>query len=207
VVIGGGGHAKVLLHILERLPAFEVLGYLDPDDRGILLGHPRLGGDEFLPKLARKHPSLAAAIGIGKVKAESRRLKLIADLLKAGLALPPIIAPSAVVARDVVIGDGSVIFDGAVVQPGCQLGKGVIVNSRAVVDHDCSLGADVHLAPGAVLSGGVVVGDSCFLGAGSVCKQGVKIAEGCTIGAGAAVVSDCLEAGTFVGVPARRIEK
>lgn len=203
LVIGGGGHAKVILHVLERLPQFKVLGYVDPRNGGPLLGYPRLGGDDSLPVLAEKS-GIAAVIGIGKVASGGERLKMLADLRALGFALPAVVAPTAQVAKEVVLGEGTVVMDGAIIQPGCVVGKASIINTRAVLDHDCVLGDDVHIGPSATLSGHVSVGEGGMVGVGVSVMQGLRIVSQCTIGAGAAVTEDCMEAGTYVGVPARR---
>lgn len=202
VVIGGGGHAKVLLHMLERLKKFKVLGYVDPRNAGEVLGYARLGGDEVLPALAKK--KTAAVIGVGKIVSGGKRLKILADLHAQGFSLPVIVAPTAQVAKEVILGEGTVVMDGAVIQPGCVIGKACIVNSGAVLDHDCTLGDDVHIGPRVALSGQVSVGEGCMVGVGASVIQGIRITASCTIGAGAAVVEDCLQTGTYVGVPARR---
>ena len=206
VVIGGGGHAKVLLHVLERLPQFEVLGYVDPRNAGPILGYPRLGGDDCLPALAEKMAT-AAVIGIGKVAATSLRLKMLADLRALGFSLPIVIAPTAQVAKEVVLGECTVVMDGAVIQPGCVVGKAGIINSGAILDHDCMLGDDVHIAPAAALSGHVCIGDGSMVGIGACVIQGIRVVENCMIGAGAVVTNDCSEPGTYFGVPARRSQK
>ncbi|HEY8279506.1 MAG TPA: acetyltransferase [Bdellovibrionota bacterium] len=203
VVIGGGGHAKVLIHLIERLPQFKLLGYVDPRDAGDVLGFSRLGGDDTLPTLA-KQSGIAAAIGIGKVRAGRQRLDIVERLRKLGFQLPPLVATSAMVARGVKLAEAVVVMDGAVVQPGCAIGLASIVNTGAMLDHDCVLGADVHMGPRAVLSGNVTVGDGCMVGVGACVIQGIRISPDCTIGAGAAVARDCLDAGTYVGVPAER---
>jgi sugar O-acyltransferase (sialic acid O-acetyltransferase NeuD family) len=207
VVVGGGGHAKVLLNVLTRLPTVSVLGYVDPKDRGPILGFRWLGNDDQLHRLAQEHPGATVAIGIGQVKGGNSRNALFEKLVGAGFVLPPIIAPTAVIARDVSIGEGSVIFDGVVIQPGCRIGKICIVNTQASLDHDCVLDDNVHIAPGAVLSGCVHVGTGSLVGVGACCKHGVRIGTSCTMGAGAVVVSDCLEPGTYLGVPARLVRQ
>jgi sugar O-acyltransferase (sialic acid O-acetyltransferase NeuD family) len=205
IVIGGGGHGKVILHMLSRMPSFHPLGYVDPRNSGPLLGFPHLGGDDALPALVQKYPGLNAVIGVGKVVAGSQRMQLLAKLKELGLSLPAVVAPTAMVARTVVLGEGTVVMDGAVIQPDSVVGKIGIINSRSCVDHDCFLGDDVHIGPAAALSGGVKINDGCMIGVGASVIQGVRITKNCTIGAGAAVTSDCAEAGVYVGVPAKKI--
>ncbi len=204
VVIGGGGHGKVLLNMLARIPEVKVLGYVDPRDHGKILGFSHLGNDEVLPELALQ-AGIRAVIGIGKISAGNARLKIAANLRQLGFLLPTVIAPTAIVADGVLLGEGTVVMDGAIVQPGCVVGQLGIINTGAVLDHDCVLGEDVHIAPAATLSGNVTVGSNSMVGVGACVIQGARIGEDCIIGAGAAVVEDCLGPGTtYVGVPARK---
>lgn len=207
LVLGGGGHAKVLISVLKKA-GWRVLGYVDQRDRGTVLGAERLGGDEVLPELRRRHPRCAAALGIGKIDAASGfRLRLLDRLEELGFELPPIVSPQAVVNEEVVLGAGTVVFDGAVVNSGTVAGRGCILNSNSTVEHDCRLGDNVHIAPGVTLSGSVVLGDHGMVGTGASIIQGMCLAAGCLVGAGAVVVKDLAEPGTYVGNPARRLEK
>jgi sugar O-acyltransferase (sialic acid O-acetyltransferase NeuD family) len=103
-------------------------------------------------------------------------------------------------------GVGSQVLAGAVVNPGAEIGAGVIVNSAAVVEHDTHIGDFSHLAPGSVMGGGASVGQGVLLGSNATLLPGVSVASGCVIGAGAVVIKDICEAGTYVGVPARRVK-
>ena len=203
VVVGGGGHAKVVLSVLARLGTFAILGYLDPKDRGPILGHPWLGDDSSARQLSNDHGRLAVVLGIGKTDGRSDRLTFLERFSRIGAVFPVVIAPTAFVAEDVVVGEGTVVCDGAIVQAGTRIGRAAIVNTGARVDHDCVLHDDVHIGPGAVLSGGVQVGDGSLVGVGACCRQNVKIGSNCTIGAGAAVTSDCKDGALYIGVPAR----
>lgn len=207
LVIGGGGHGKVLMHVLSRLPQFHLLGYVDPKNHGMILGFPYLGTDDSLPELIKKYPVASAVIGVGKVSGGGPRAQIMQRLKELGFALPAIVAPGAMVAKSVTLGEGTVVMDGAVVQPDCVVGKLGIINTRASLDHDCNLAEDVHVGPGASVSGGVKIGEGSMIGVGSCVVQGVRIGKNITIGAGAAVTADCLEPGTYVGVPAKRREE
>lgn len=207
LLIGGGGHAKVITQLLLRLTQYDIIGYVAPKDSGKLLGYSYLGTDENIPALIKKHSGLNAVMAMGKVIAESPRMKIFQQAKKMGLVFPPLCAKSAVVAQDCTLAEGVVVMEGAIVQPGVKLGAISIVNTRASVDHDCIIGEEVHIASGAVLSGGVNVGDGSLIGAGSVVIEGIKIGKNCTIGAGAAAVKDCDEGGVYIGVPAKRVAK
>lgn len=204
VVIGGGGHAKVVISILKKL-GYAIDGYTDDHDRGTILGIPRLGSDSSLSGLIERNQCLAAVIGIGKVDASDIRLSLQRRFTKLGFAFPVICSPHAVVNEEVTLGAGSVVLDGVIVNSGTTIGEACILNTGSIIDHDCIIGANVHIAPGVTLSGGVTVGDNCMIGTGTSLIQSVKICAGCLIGAGSTVVEDISVAGTYVGSPARKI--
>ena len=204
VVIGGGGHAKVLISLLKKLD-WSVLGYTDEHDRGMLLGVPYLGGDGALPAILESHEGCAALIGVGKVDASDVRTCLQREAGALGFRAPAVVSPHAVVNEGVTLGPGTAVFDGAVLGPGVVVGDLCILNSHSTVEHDCRLGDNVHVAPGAVLSGDVRIGDDCMVGAGATVIQDVFISAGSVIGAGAVVITDIAEAGVYVGNPARRI--
>lgn len=204
VILGGGGHAKVLISVIRKLP-WAIAGYVDPRDVGPLLGVPYAGSDDVLPALLARYPGCAAAMGIGKVDATADRARIQAAAAALGFAFPAFVSPDAVVNGEVELGAGTAVFDGAIVNPGVLTGPICVVNTNATVEHDCRFGTNVHIAPGATVSGGVRIGDHTFVGAGAVVIHGVRIVAGCLIGAGAVVTDDLTEPGTYVGAPARRI--
>jgi sugar O-acyltransferase (sialic acid O-acetyltransferase NeuD family) len=205
LVLGGGGHSKVLISVLKKV-GWQVLGYVDRKDCGLVLGVGYLGGDGVLPELRRRHRHCRAALGIGKIDASSDlRLRLQVELEELGFVLPAIVSPQAAINEEVNLGAGTVVFDGVVVNSGAVTGRACILNSNSTVEHDCRLGDNVHIAPGVTLSGAVDLGDRCMVGTGANIIQGVRVAAGCVIGAGATVVKDLVEPGTYVGNPARKL--
>ncbi len=205
VIIGGGGHAKVVASIIKKSGRFELLGYVDKQNRGPLLGVPYLGADDVLPQLRAEHSPCAAVIGIGYIGEGTLREHLIEKLLRFGFEMPAIISSHAVVNEEVKIEVGAVVMDGVVVNSGSQVGKYVILNTHSSIDHDCQIGDFVHIAPGATLSGGVTVGAHSLVGAGATVVQYKTVGDHCIIGAGAVVTKDCLEQGTYIGIPAKKL--
>ncbi len=204
VILGGGGHAKVLISVIRKLP-WTIAGYVDPRDVGPVLGVRHVGGDDVLSNLLARHPGCAAAIGVGKVDATTRRASIQAAAEALGYVFPTFVSPDAVVNGEGELGAGTVVFDGAVVNTGVVTGPTCVVNTNATVEHDCRFGTNVHIGPGATVCGGVRIGDHTFVGAGAVVIHGVRIVEGCLVGAGAVVTDELTEPGTYVGAPARRI--
>lgn len=206
VVIGGGGHAKVIISILRKLKRYRILGYTDLQDRGSVLEVPYLGADCELAALACRPQKLNAVLAVGQVGLGEKRHELWARLQSPTLSFPLIVSTGAIVNEGVSSGDGTVVMDGVVVNSGARIGCGAIVNTNATIEHDVVLEDWVHVAPGATISGGVTVGRFSMIGAGATVIQGIKIAAGCLVGAGATVVNDLTEPGVYVGTPARRIE-
>lgn len=198
VVLGAGGHAKVVVDAIRagRLAASvrvrdDDLSLQGTDLLGVTVEAP-LGAVEDLPY------HVHIAIGSNKV-----RERLAAALVSADKRLVSVVHPRASVSVAATIGSGAFVAAQAVVAPSALVGECAIINHCAVVDHDCVLGSCVHLAPGATLGGGVRVGSGALIGAGAVVLPGVEIGSWATIGAGAAVVRAVPEGASVIGVPAR----
>ena len=203
IVLGAGGHAKVLIASLRRL-GVEVLGCVVAEtaatDRPVL-GAAVLGDESILSGL---DPTTARLVnGVGSLEPHSARKRLFEHWSARGWRFADVIDPHAVIDPKTVLGEGVQVMAGAVVQPGVRLGANCILNTRAAVDHDCVIGAHVHLAPGVTLSGGVVIGDDAHLGPGVTVVQGVAIGPGATVAAGATVVADVAAGARVFGVPAK----
>lgn len=202
-MIGGGGHAKVVISILKKLRNYQVFGYVDTIDKGDVLDIPYVGQDDGLIELAKKQDVTHAVIAIGQNKEHTKRYALFQQMSGMGLIFPVIVSPNAIINENVEIGEGTVVMDGVIVNSGSHIGRFCILNTNASVDHDCKIGDFVHVAPGAVLAGGVQVGSYSLIGAGSAVNQYKKIANNCIIGSGAVIIRDCSKSGTYVGVPAK----
>ncbi len=206
VVIGGGGHAKVVVSILQKLDGYRVLGYTDLKDHGPLLGIPYLGDDGGLKAIAVGSKKRNAVLAVGQVGLGLLREKIISKLRALNLAFPPIVSKDSIVNAGAVVADGLVVMDGAVVNVGAKLGQYAIVNTNCTIEHDSVLEDWVHVAPGATVCGGVTIGRHSMIGAGATVIEGIKIAADCIVGAGATVVEDIIDSGVYVGCPARRIK-
>ena len=193
IVLGAGGHAKVVVSTL-RAAGYEVLALYDrdPTKAGRELMGVRIRPQEEVPRCG------LAVIGIGG-NGTRRRLAEELPLLE-WLTL---VHPAAWVDPGVKLGPGTVVFAGAVVQPDTVIGSHVIVNTGATIDHDCVVGDFAHLAPGVHLAGDVHVGAGSFLGVGAVTIPGTRIGSWTTVGAGGVVVRNLPDGVKAVGVPAK----
>lgn len=201
VVLGGGGHARVLIDAL-RLGGREILGVAAPTQGALPADIEYLGTDDAV--LGYDASAIQLVNGVGSVGNPGLRERLFVAFTDRGYRFACVRHPSAVVAGDVEVGEGAQLMAGAVVQTGSRLGRNVIVNTRASVDHDCFLGEHVHVAPGATLSGGVTVAERCHIGAGAIVLQNIEIGADSVVGAGAVVVRDVPAHSVVMGIPARR---
>jgi len=203
IIIGAGGHAKVLLSILKARSA-DVYGVTDVSNNLCgknLKGIPILGNDDII--LDYPPDTIVLVNGIGSVSSMEKR-KSIYDKFKGdGYSFMNVVHPSALIMDDVHLDEGVQIMAGAIVQTGSRIGANSIINTGGIVDHDCVIGEHVHIAPGAVLSGGVQISDRSHVGTSATIIQGITVGEGAVIGAGAVVVRDVPAWKKMTGVPAK----
>lgn len=196
VVIGAGGHGKVVVSLLQEL-GYRVSEILDDDKTkwgSHILSTPIDGPVDKLKEM----PRISALLAIGD---NQTRLK-VAERYPHAQWLTAI-HPKAWVHRSVAISEGTVVFAGSIVQPDTIIGSHCIINTGVTIDHDCRIDDGVHLAPGCHLAGSVHVGRSSFLGIGVSVIPNRKIGKRTIVGAGAAVVKDLPDEVVAVGVPAR----
>ena len=201
-ILGAGGHAKVVIDIVERMGVHHVVGVFDDDPSKWgtrVLGYEVLGGiDEFLQNWRSRCPRVVIGIGSNRV-----RQSLYRRLSERAFLVTTAVHPTAAVARDVEVGEGTVVMAQAAVNPGCRIGPCAVINTSASVDHDCVLGECVFISPGAHLAGDVRVGDLSFIGTGAAVIPGQTLGRNVTVGAGAVVIADVPDDMTVVGMPAR----
>lgn len=196
IIIGAGGHAKVVIDaILTMNPACELIV---KDDNPFLCGKKILNIPIQLSIDAATHGKWPIHIAIGD---NNIRAQFYHHYKHHSAAT--IIHPNASVAKSAFIGEGSFIAAGAVIGPNTILGKGCIINHNAVIDHDCIVGDFCHIAPNATLGGAVNIANTCTIGANSTILPLIKISENATVGAGAVVTKPVQRGHTVVGIPAR----
>jgi UDP-perosamine 4-acetyltransferase len=205
IIVGAGGHGRVVLDILRAAGEHEVAGFVDatPALAGQKVeGLPVFGPANVLSKV-RQQKIQGAIVAIGDCRA---RVKYSQVLKEHGFQLVRAIHPRSVVSPSATLGDNVMVSAGACVCPHARIGDSVIVNTNSVIDHECEIAEGVHICPGAVLGGRVRVGRWAWIGLGANVIQCITIGQCATIGAGAAVIRDVPDYATVVGVPGRVIK-
>lgn len=195
VIIGAGGHGKVIADIVLNSGDL-VIGFLDDGcNEKSVCGFPVLGKISDYVEY-KDNCMFVVAIGNAKI-----REKIVSELPDVNWYTA--IHPTAVISKiKTNIGCGTVIMANAVVNPGASIGKHCIINTSAVVEHDNIIEDYVHVSVGAKIAGTVYIGKRTWIGIGATAKNNISICNDCMIGAGGVVVKDILIPGTYIGVPA-----
>lgn len=204
-IIGAGGHARVVLDILQAMQAggssLGFAGFIDTRP-----GVGVIGSDDDLPRLKAAGTVDAFIVGIGSVRGGERlRQRVYERALEAGLDAFTACHPRAILADGVSLETGAAVMAGAILNPGVRVAQNAIINTGAIVDHDGQIHAHAHIAPGVVTSGDVTVGERTLVGTGACVRQGISIGADATVGAGAVVVSDVASGSVVAGNPARTL--
>ena len=200
-IMGASGHCKVVAEIaLEN--GYDNIVFVDINPTIDMLGeYPVADEDTDLENFIAEGYDFIVGIGDAKI-----RRKVQEKLISKGAKVVTLVHPSAVIAYDSTIGIGTVVMAGAVVNPGTKIGDGCIINTGSSVDHDNTIGDYVHISVGSHTAGTVAIGDNSWLGIGAVVSNNLSICSDVTIGAGAVVVKNIIKPGTYIGVPAKKID-
>lgn len=206
IILGAGGHGKVVLDILLAAGEHTVVGFLDADRSlagSTVCDVPVLGPMNLLPKLKQQRKITGGIIAIGDNRI---RRSCAAVFEEHGVELIRAIHPSATISPTAVLGQNVVVAAGAIVCVDARIGDSAIINTSAVIDHEAEIGQAAHIAPGALIAGRVQIGAGAFVGLGAKIIQCLRVGEDSTVGAGAVVIRDIPANSTAVGVPATVIK-
>lgn len=175
ILIGGGGHCKSVIDVIELENKYEIVGIVDKKELlgQDVLGHKIIGCDDDLETIFQTCKN--AIITIGHIKSNEIRVKIYKKLKQIGFHLPIIISPLAYVSKHSTIDEGTIIMHHALVNSNAKVGKNCIINTKALIEHDAVVEDNCHISTGAVVNGGVVVKENSFIGSNSVSKESITI--------------------------------
>ena len=184
ILIGGGGHCRSVIDVIEQDGQFEVKGIVDKKELlgSKILGYPVIGNDSDLVKLARSFTY--ALVTVGQIKSPLLRMELYDLATKSGFILPSIFSPNAYISKHSSLGRGVVVMHNAVINANTSIGDNCIINSKALIEHDCVISNHCHISTSVTINGGVTVETGCFIGSNATIKEMVTISKNSIIKAG-----------------------
>jgi sugar O-acyltransferase (sialic acid O-acetyltransferase NeuD family) len=199
VLIGGGGHVKSVIDVIESGNQFDILGIIDPAYKvgSLILNKPILGSDEIIQSLINSEKCLDFHISLGQIKTSQTRRKIYENVKKLGGNFPVIIAGNARVSKYCAIQEGSIIMQGASVIAGAQIGRCCIINNNALVEHDSSVGDFCHISTGAIVNGTCTIGDNTFIGSNTTVFNNLTITSNAIVSAHSKVYTNLLNSGVY----------
>jgi len=205
ILIGGGGHCKACIDVIEQTAAFEICGVLDRSDLvgTRVLGYSIIGTDDDITSY--RDQGYAFLVTVGQIKTPAVRMQLFRQLKACKAELPYVISPSAYVSPHAKIGEGTIVMHQAVINADVRIGENCIINTGAAVDHESVIGDHTHLSTFSVTNGNCSIGDQVFVGSHATIANGIRIERCSVVGAGAVIIKNIDHSGTYVGNPARKV--
>lgn len=199
ILIGGGGHCKACIDVIETEGRFKIAGIIDIEKKlhQKVLDYEIMASDEDLPSLAKNYKNFF--ITIGQIKSPNLRVDKFRQLKKLNVNMPVIVSPRAVVSKYAKIDEGTIIMHNALVNTNVVIGKNCIVNSGALIEHDVTIGDHCHISTGTIINGECIIGEMTFIGSNTVINNSLHIVENTTIGSGSIVISTIKNSGTYIG--------
>ena len=205
IIIGGGGHAKVLIDLIDKSNKFQIVGIVDPkkNKNEKINGIKVLGNDNVLPKYQKKGVKfLALGVGADAHKLKNRVL-IWEKLRKQGFKFPALIHKNTIISKNTEIGEGAQIFCYSVVNSGASIGANVVLNTNSIIEHGCKISDNVFTGSRVTICGDVKVERNSFIGANVCILPKVQIKKNVVIAAGSVVINNIGKNKKIKGVPAK----
>ena len=205
ILIGGGGHCKSCIDVIECEGVFTIKGILDTKEKigKSVLGYPIIGSDDDILEWVEKGHSFL--ITVGQIKTSHIRKKIYQKLKDFNAMLAKVVAPTATLSKHAAIGEGSIVMHNATINADAIIGVNCIINTASNIEHDVTVGDHCHISTHAVINGNCTLGNEVFIGSGSILSNGICVVDKVVFGAGSLVYKSVNETGTYAGNPLRKI--
>lgn len=177
ILVGGGGHSKSVIDVIEQQKKFKIAGIIDNNLPlgSKILSYEVIGSDKDLGALFKRYKY--ALITIGQIKPSDLRKKLFKHLKEIGYGLPKIVSPRSYISVHSSLGEGSVIMHDVLINSNVLIGDNCIINSKVLIEHDSSIRSHCHISTNATINGNVIVGENSFIGSCAVIKESVQVKQ------------------------------
>jgi sugar O-acyltransferase (sialic acid O-acetyltransferase NeuD family) len=190
ILVGGGGHCKACIDVIEQEGRFAIAGIVDVPEKKHhnVLGYPVIGSDSDLAQLVSTFPNVL--ITLGHIKTPARRMELFDVLKRIGARFPVIQSPIAYVSSYAQVAEGTIVMHHALINAGVSVGRNCIINTKSLVEHDAIIEDHCHISTGAIVNGGAAIGSGSFVGSGSVSAGYISIPSHSFVKANSLVAKD-----------------
>jgi sugar O-acyltransferase (sialic acid O-acetyltransferase NeuD family) len=197
-IIGFGGLAREIACSIDRNLKYN----------HFVLNHEyeKYKDNELIKPMSDFDPNLFQAIvGIGDPKI---RQKIIENELPDNTEYYTFIDKSAIILdkNTIKIGKGSVIMAGSILTTNIKIGDHAMINPTTTIGHDTIIGDFFTSCPGTNIAGCCNIGNRNMFGIASSVKNNITICNDVMLGLGAGVVKNITDAGTYIGLPAKKMK-
>lgn len=204
VIVGAGGFGREVAWLIEDInkvnKIWNIVGFVDDSKKLVkqeFSGYKVLGTTEWL-----KNQKLYVVVAIGDPNIKAKTIEKINHV---GIYFATLVHPNVIMSDTSEIGVGTIICAGTIITVNAKIGNHIIINLDCTIGHDAVIKDYSTLLPSVNVSGCVNIDSHVNIGTGSAIIQNISICKNVILGAGTVVVKDINEAGTYVGVPARRV--
>ena len=208
IVVGSGGHAKVVIDILEEMISngaeLQIIGVTSNSIAlsDLFFGYLVLGPDEIIKNYANDE-AIVAAMGLGGFKDNLLREKVFNYIKGFGINFINVIHPSAIISKTAKFGEGIVIFPGVIINTVVEIADNSIIATGSSIDHETVIEKNVLISAGVTIGAYSKIGQGSLLALGCKVISGVKIGVNVLVAAGAVVISDIEDDKKVFGIPAK----
>ncbi|ALL04386.1 acetyltransferase [Pedobacter sp. PACM 27299] len=206
ILIGGGGHCKSCIDVIEQNNQFDIMGILDHENLfgTDVLGYKVIGSDIDIPKYVNL--SYSFMIAVGQIRSSTVRQRVFNELSKYNADIATIVSPRAYVSKHAVIGRGTIIMHNVIVNSSAIVGANCILNTGSNIEHDTVIGNHSHISTFAVINGDCKIGEGVFIGSNATISNNIHLGNNIVIGTGSVVVKNIKAQGVYVGNPALKLK-
>ncbi len=175
LLIGGGGHCKSVIDVIELENRFSIAGIIDKKEliNKDVLGYKIIACDDDLEELFKTYKY--AVVSVGQIKTNVLRVQIFKKLKAIGYKLPVIKSPLAYVSKHSIIKEGTIVMHHALINAGVEIGKNCIANTKSLIEHDAIIEDNCHISTACVVNGGVLVKENSFVGSNATTKEYIEI--------------------------------